>query len=454
MKSTIDKLDYVPEIMVVDDSSDCRNHLVDLLQEHSCLVRVADSGERAIEEIRVKQPDIVLLDIKMARMDGFDVCENLKENPFTKNIPVIFISGSDDAESTVNGFDVGGSDYISKPFEDGEVLSRVKHQLEIANLNRKLKKMINTLQDEKELLNITLSSIGDGVICYDNDGMITMTNKVAMELTGWPDNSAIGETFQTVFQIVNESAENEAYDPIAEVLKTGTVVGLPDNTVIKSKDGIERFVSDSMAPIRDYGGAIVGVVQVFRDVTNEKNQIDKIQYISYHDQLTGLYNRRFFEEELRRLDTPRNLPLTLVMGDLNGLKKVNDSFGHAAGDELIKKAAKTLKKSFRQEDIICRLGGDEFVILLPGTEMQTAEAIVKKIEEKIQSTVMERGRLSIAFGWATKTKEEQVISDIMNKAEASMYKMKIMNSQSLRNGTINTIAIMNFMRFTPQEQWD
>lgn len=453
MKSTIDNLDFVPEIMVVDDSSDCRILLVDLLQEHGCQVRVADSGERAIKAIQIKQPDIVLLDIKMAKMDGFDVCEYLKENPVTTKIPIIFISASDDSDSKVNGFDVGGADYITKPFDPGEVLSRVKHQLEIAGLNKKLNNMINKLENEKELLNTTLKSIGDGVICYDSDARITMMNEVAMELTGWREKSAIGETFQKVFYIENESVQKSNYDPITEVINTGSVVGLPDSTVLLSKDGIERYISDSMAPIRDYKGNIVGVVQVFRDVTNEKHQIDKIEYISYHDLLTGLYNRRFFEEELRRLDTPRSFPLMLVMGDLNGLKWVNDSFGHAAGDELLKKTAKILKKCFRKEDIICRLGGDEFVILLPGTDVKTAENLVNKIQEKVESTEMKRGSLSISFGWDAKTKDDQAIWDTLKNAEDNMYKMKEMNSQSVRNGETNTLANMAFMRYPPQKRW-
>ena len=106
-----------------------------------------------------------------------------------------------------------------------------------------------------------------------------------------------------------------------------------------------------------------------------------MEYLSYHDQLTGLYNRRFFEEELKRLDVERNFPMTIVMADVNGLKLINDSFGHAIGDELLKKVAEVMIKGCRADDIIARLGGDEFVILLPKTDAYETEQIVKRIKD-------------------------------------------------------------------------
>src|SRR5665647_2949352 len=114
-------------------------------------------------------------------------------------------------------------------------------------------------------------------------------------------------------------------------------------------------------------------VGVIRNIGKRKKAERQVLYISYHDQLTGLYNRRFYEEELNRLDTKRNLPLTIVMGDVNGLKLINDSLGHAMGDELLKKTAEVIKKGCRADDIIARLGGDEFVVVLPKTGALKAE---------------------------------------------------------------------------------
>ena len=115
---------------------------------------------------------------------------------------------------------------------------------------------------------------------------------------------------------------------------------------------------------------------------NERTKREKeISYLSYHDVLTGLYNRRFYEEEIKRLDTERNLPISIIIGDVNGLKLVNDAFGHDKGDELLQKAAAAIQSACRTDDIVARWGGDEFVILLPKTKTEEAEEIVNRIKE-------------------------------------------------------------------------
>src|SRR5664280_1549772 len=125
----------------------------------------------------------------------------------------------------------------------------------------------------------------------------------------------------------------------------------------KHKDGTIRWWTVDAVKLTEH--RVLGFV---KDITDRKNAEAELVYISYHDQLTGLYNRRFFEEELRRLDTKRNFPLSIIMGDINGLKFINDSFGHAIGDEYLKKATEIIKKACRADEIIARLGGDEFVI--------------------------------------------------------------------------------------------
>jgi len=155
----------------------------------------------------------------------------------------------------------------------------------------------------------------------------------------------------------------------------------------------------------------------------EKAEKD-ILYMSYHDHLTGLYNRRFYEEELKRLDTKRNLPMTIAMGDVNGLKMINDSFGHAMGDELLRKVAEVIKIGCRADDIIARLGGDEFVIILPKTDAEDAEQIIKRINELSLKEKAGNIDISISFGYATKSNEEENIQEIFKYAEDLMYQHK------------------------------
>ncbi|MEI8216786.1 MAG: HD domain-containing phosphohydrolase [Eubacteriales bacterium] len=175
------------------------------------------------------------------------------------------------------------------------------------------------------------------------------------------------------------------------------------------------------------------------DITERTNREKEINYLNYHDQLTGLYNRRFYEEELTRLDTERNLPLTIAMGDLNGLKLVNDSFGHHIGDELLIKVAETIKQGCRADDIIARVGGDEFVIILPNTDASEAEKVISRINKFAVNKKVAKIKVSISFGYETKVNKKQKIEDIFKGAEDHMYRHKLYESNSIKSKTIDLI---------------
>ena len=159
---------------------------------------------------------------------------------------------------------------------------------------------------------------------------------------------------------------------------------------------------------------------MFRDSSERKERQKRIEYLSYHDQLTELYNRRFFEEELRRLDVERNYPLTIVYADVNGLKVVNDAFGHESGDQLLILVAGAMKAACRADDIIARIGGDEFLILLPKTDASQAVRIIERITEGIGIVRFNGMSASVSFGVETKTKSSQRTSEVMNSAERNM----------------------------------
>ena len=291
----------------------------------------------------------------------------------------------------------------------------------------KQKQIEKMLYEEKERLRITLKSVGDGVIVTDVNGMITMINDVAQHLTGWIEDEAVGMCFETVFNIINEHTREQCINPVQKVISTGKIIGLANHTILISKDSSERFIDDSAAPIIDEDGEIKGVILVFRDVTIEKQRQANIVYLSYHDYLTGLYNRRFFDEELIRLDTERNLPFSIIMGDVNGLKLTNDEFGHAIGDELLISAAQAIKSECRSDDIIARSGGDEYLILLPKTNNEEAEQIVKRIVQNCSQTQINPTSpitLSISFGWDVKHDASQDIENVIKSAEDRMYKQK------------------------------
>ncbi|MFZ5967368.1 MAG: HD domain-containing phosphohydrolase [Bacillota bacterium] len=178
---------------------------------------------------------------------------------------------------------------------------------------------------------------------------------------------------------------------------------------------------------------------IFFDTTEEKQRQEKIEYLSYHDQLTGLYNRRYFEEELKRLDSQRNLPISIIMADVNGLKLTNDAFGHAMGDKLLKEAADIMEKACRCDDIVARIGGDEFVILLPKTDAEETERIIQRIKDASANVSLDSVVLSISLGWAVKRSVDEDMRETFKKAEDHMYKNKLSESPSMRGKTIRVI---------------
>ncbi|SPF56384.1 Diguanylate cyclase and metal dependent phosphohydrolase (fragment) [Candidatus Desulfosporosinus infrequens] len=209
--------------------------------------------------------------------------------------------------------------------------------------------------------------------------------------------------------------------------------------IIRINDGKERWVHGLGDLEFDDQLNAVQFIGTIQDITKRKKTEEEIIYLSYHDKLTGLYNRRFYEEEIKRLDTGRNLPISIIMGDVNGLKIINDAFGHDKGDELLQKAAAAIKSACRADDIVARWGGDEFVILLPKTNTEEAEKIVKRIKKLYSNEYVNAIRVSISLGWDTKKTTDEEINIVLKSTEDYMYKHKILENEGMRGNTINTI---------------
>lgn len=313
------------------------------------------------------------------------------------------------------------------------------------------KKAQEKINEERKLFETTINSIGDGVISTDINGNIKIMNRVAEQLTGWTISEAKGRSFQEVFNIINEKTGQKCCDPLVKVIQEGKTIELENHTLLIKKNKDRISIEDSAAPVIDENGNIKGAVIVFRDNTEKKERLERIEFLSYHDQLTGLYNRHFFEEEVKRLDVQRNLPITIAMLDVNGLKMVNDVFGHEAGDELLIKTAKVLKRECRSEDIISRFGGDEFVVLLPETSYEQTELIISRIQKALEDERNGKYVVSLSAGWATKTDVSQDKQELLSAAEDSMYRKKIIESQKMRIETIDLI-LENFHKLNPEEK--
>lgn len=308
------------------------------------------------------------------------------------------------------------------------------------------KTMEKELNNEKELFKTTLLSVGDGVISTDNQGYVVFINKVAEVLTGWSAQEACGKLLDDVFNITDETTGKKSMNPVFEVLATKKIFELSNHTLLISKDGSGRYIEDSAAPIQDMQGNITGVVLVFRDFTDRRMKQKEVEYLSFHDQLTGLYNRRYYEMEVKRLDNDRYYPITLAMADVNGLKLTNDAFGHDVGDLLLQRIAHILKTECRAQDIVARIGGDEFVLLLPETDANNANIVLNRINSVISKAQINDISLSISIGYAVKEDDSFNMNELFMKAEDSMYRHKLSESSSARSKTIDLVLSSLFAK--------
>lgn len=297
------------------------------------------------------------------------------------------------------------------------------------------------LETQKDQLQLILDSTAEAIYGVDLNGNCTFCNLSCIRLLGYEKpEDLLGKNMH--IQIHHSRQDGTPIPPgqckISEAMRLAKGVEAKDDVFWKA-DGTAFNVEYRAFP-QIKNGKVIGAVVTFSDITEQKRKEEEIRYLSCHDTLTGLYNRRCFEENREKIDTPENLPLSIIFADINGLKMTNDIFGHAAGDELIKKSAQILINSCRKNDIIARTGGDEFVILLPKTDAENAKKILKQIKNGFSDARVEAIKCSIALGCDTKTSIEQPLEEIMANAENAMYKDKTINRKTVNKNIIDTIV--------------
>jgi diguanylate cyclase (GGDEF)-like protein/PAS domain S-box-containing protein len=286
------------------------------------------------------------------------------------------------------------------------------------------------LWEEKELAEVTLRSIGDAVIATDLAGQITFMNPVAERLTGWRTDEARGRPLTEVFRILDEIRRTPIANPVQTVLETGQVVGLGNHTLLITRDGRELNIEDSAAPIRDRHGDLLGVILVFHDVTEAHALQARLRWAASHDPLTGLFNRAEFENRLKALleVTRPDDHHTLLYVDLDQFKVVNDTCGHMAGDELLRRLATEMQNRVRLHDVLARLGGDEFGVLLPYTGPARARKIADELLELLLNhRFVWEGRTfttGASIGMVAIDGPGHTLQELLSAADAACYAAK------------------------------
>jgi diguanylate cyclase (GGDEF)-like protein/PAS domain S-box-containing protein len=448
-------------ILVVDDVVNNLRVLSTALTKQGYQIRCAKNGAIALMGVQAFAPDLILLDIKMPDMDGYELCQQLKANEKTRTIPVIFLSALDDVFDKVKAFAVGGVDYITKPFQVEEVLVRVHHQLalqaaqsEIAQLNADLEDRVRhrtiqlatlngqleqeildrkqaqqLLQESEQRLESILNSLEEVVWSFSIDGTRALYVNAAVEKVYGRPRADFYQNSRLWLEMIHAEEAEKIERICQEWQQAGSFT--VEYQMLRP-DGDVRWLRDRGHVVYDAQGVAKRLDRVVYDITEQKRAEETLIYNALHDDLTGLPNRTLFMDRVEQtLKQSRRNPqylFAVLFIDLDRFKVINDSLGHTVGDQLLISFAQLLEQNLRSVDSIARLGGDEFTILLDNIS-SIHEAIV--IAERIQSAVRAPLQLknhavvvSASIGIVLSSDKYNHASELLRDADIAMYHAK------------------------------
>ncbi len=296
---------------------------------------------------------------------------------------------------------------------------------------KKRKQAEALLFEEKERAQVTLASIADAVVTVDTARRIEFMNPVAERLTGWPLAEARERPVAEVFAVVDETTGAPIPDPVAHVLANGSVIEAESNVVLLCRGAESIAIDYSVAPIRDRAARTVGAVLVIQDMSRERQYAARLSNLASHDALTGLLNRREFEQRVRAIIEHREAEEgqhAVLYLDLDQFKVVNDTSGHAAGDELLRQVGALLRPRLREGDVLARLGGDEFGVLLPhcppAPALRIAEALRKAIVDFRFAWKNRSFTIGVSIGLVNLAEGPHTLATVLSAADAACYLAK------------------------------
>ena len=419
MKLDQDKQDV---ILIVDDTPTNLAVISETLTDAGFDVAIARSAERALEQIKLELPDLILLDIMMPGMSGFEFCQLLQVDPQFQQVPVIFMTASTDTASKVRGLTIGAVDYITKPFEEQEMVARIRTHLD-------LKKTRLKLQRSEDRLNCILNTIKEVVwSAYLDPFELLYLNPAAEELYGHSVDSFLGKP-QLWLDMIYPDDQALVRDALTHA-QPGQSLDL-EYRILGPQSEIRWL--HCQAEVRWHAETHrLRVDGVVRDISDRKEAEQKLQYSARFDSLTKVANRAYFNEYLTQL---LQIPSqrcsdhsALLFVDLDRFKSINDSLGHAAGDAVLVHVSNILQKSTREGDFVARLGGDEFTILLnnltgPDDASEVSKSILANLREPllIQDQTL---TITASIGIVANISQYNTVSELLHHADLAMYQAK------------------------------
>ena len=441
-------------VLVVDDIPTNVKLLEARLSAEYFQVTSAYSGAEALEVCAQGHIDIVLLDVMMPEMDGFEVCRRLKSDPRTQHIPVVMVTALDQVSDRVKGLESGADDFLNKPVDDTQLLARVKSLVRLKGLTDELRARAVTGQqiaiEEAARAMDTIKSDGGRILLIDTDekGAERLASYLAPQhhtvsvLTDPTD--VVFAVSGSDFELALVSTRLGTLDPLRVVSQLRTIERtrlIPIILVAEEADrpmvvrGLDLGVNDFiLRPVErhELAARVKTQIRRHRYGVELRESVSSTMQLAVVDELTGLYNRRYFDRHLGLMFTKaqqQGRHMSLMMIDLDHFKSVNDTHGHGAGDDVLKEFALRLQRNIRGVDLACRYGGEEFVVLMPDTDASVAGSVAERVRSAVADRLFtiddeETLALTVSAGIASIGNDDASPEALLKRADNALYEAK------------------------------
>lgn len=431
-----------PAILVVDDQQSNLVAMEAIFDGEPVDLVKAASGQEALRLLLQREFALVLLDVQMPDLDGFEVAEIMRSNARTENVPIIFLTAiSKEQRYIFRGYETGAVDYLFKPIDPVILRSKVRVFLDLDRKTRSLRESLRLLQQERDHNQMLLRSLGEGLLGITQSGNVFYANPAAEQMLGRPLHELIGSRLTDIFMLFDESGDQAEW-PLTDLLNAcarGETLQRDDLFLRRDAEEIAIEITANPLQPNPEGSMPPGVVVVFRDVSSRRHREQALVRKSQLDSLTGLYNRAEFELLLRSriAEVNRNKSSVAVLYvDLDRFKAINDTCGHHVGDEVLKAAAKRLRDSGRETDLVARLGGDEFVMVLESREPRRAASLVsgKILQAFARVSDIEGSKIQVgsSIGIAIYPDDSTDPDELVKCADKAMYQAKASGRSNYR----------------------